>query len=360
MKILEVVQSLASGGAERLVVDLCNELSASHDVTLLLLKDVDHFYLPQVLPSVRIIEAKLPVGGGIVQLYKCYKIIKKLAPDVVHYHSYARYNLLLANVLLGRKFDFYMTIHSDVSKNYSRGKSGLQVKIAGILGKCKFITISQTNYDQFQSCHSRLFQKLIPNGRSLPSLTSELPNVKSELDAFRRDDETVLFVHVARYHSCKNQKMLVNAFNQLIKDGCNISLVVIGANFDCKEGQEIVQLANNDIHFLGLKSNVYDYLVCSDAFCLSSVYEGMPMTIIEAILSGLPIVSTPVCGVVDVVKNGINGYVSKDYDIESYVSTIKQFLDNREEISKKAKELKDKTPLSIVECAKEYSNLFLK
>ena len=62
MRILEVIQSLASGGAERLVTDLCNELSKTEEVTVLILKDVEHFYLPQLSPKVKVLEAKMPLG----------------------------------------------------------------------------------------------------------------------------------------------------------------------------------------------------------------------------------------------------------------------------------------------------------
>ena len=80
MKILEVIQSLASGGAERLVVDLCNELSKTEDVTVLILKDVEHFYLPQLNPAVKVIEAKMPVGGSLKQLIHLHRHTSKTDP----------------------------------------------------------------------------------------------------------------------------------------------------------------------------------------------------------------------------------------------------------------------------------------
>ena len=84
MRILEVIQSLASGGAERLVTDLCNELSKTEEVTVLILKDVEHFYLPQLSPKVKVLEAKMPLGGSIRQLVQCCKWVNRIKPDVVH------------------------------------------------------------------------------------------------------------------------------------------------------------------------------------------------------------------------------------------------------------------------------------
>ena len=358
MKILEVIQSLASGGAERLVVDLCNELSKTEDVTLLILKDVQHFYLPQLSPRVKVIEAKMPLGGSIKQLLQCCKWVKKVNPDVVHIHSHARYTMLLANLLYGRKYKFYMTIHNDVCQNYAHGWSGLQVRLSGFLGRCKFITISETNYQQFCTTHPRLKQCLIQNGRALPALSEKIDDVKKEMQVYRGGEEHILFIHIARCQPVKDQALLVDCFNELIQEGENVALVIIGDRFDSPLGKSITQKAGRDIHFLGTKDNVYDYLSCADAFCLSSKYEGMPITLIEAYLSGKPIISTPVCGAVDIVKEGVNGYLSAGHAKEEYKNAIRQFIANKDAICAKAAAMKEDCPYNITECAKKYLEWF--
>lgn len=358
MKILEVIQSLASGGAERLVVDLCNELSETNEVTLLLLKEADHYYLPQLNGRVKVIKANIPVGFSFSQMWTCVKLIRQIDPDVVHVHSHARYNILLANILLRYKYHFYMTIHSDVELHYSKGISGLQVRLSGFIGKCKFITISDINYQQFCRCHPRLNQKKILNGRALPSLSDKYTEVVEEMKKYKTNNETKIFIHVARFHPCKNQMLLVKSFNELIESGENISLILIGANYDSVDGKRLQEISNNHIHFLGTRTNVYDYLACADAFCLSSDYEGMPMSLIEAMLSGLPMISTPVCGALDVITNGENGFVSDSHSLEDYKNAIKSFLNKYDDVSSFAKFNKDKGQYTISNCAKEYVDFF--
>ena len=358
MRILEVVQSLASGGAERLVVDLCNELSKTEEVTLLLLKEVEHYYLPQLSEKVTIVKANIPIGFSFSQMWTCVNLIREINPDVVHVHSHARYNILLANILLRNRYRFYMTIHSDVELHYSKGISGLQVRLSGFIGKCKFITISDTNYQQFSQCHPLLKQKRILNGRALPLLSDKYTEVVEEMKKYKTNNETKIFIHVARFHPCKNQMLLVKSFNELIESGENVSLVLIGANYDSVEGKRLQEITNKSIHFLGTRTNVYDYLACADAFCLSSDYEGMPMSLIEAMLSGLPMISTPVCGALDVITNGKNGFISESHSIEDYKLAIKSFLNRYGEISSFAKLNKDKCPYTIANCAKEYIKWF--
>ena len=358
MRILEVIQSLAPGGAERLVTDLCNELSKTEDVTLLILKDVEHFYLPQLSPSVKVIDAKMPVGGSVKQLMQCSKWVKKLNPDVIHMHSQARYTMLLANLLYGRRYKFYMTIHSDVFNHYSHGWSGLQVRLGGFLGRCKFITISETNYQQFRTIHPKLKQRLIHNGRALPSVSDKIEEVKKEMQAYRSTEDCTLFIHVARCNPCKDQTLLIDSFNELIAEGQKLALVVIGAGFDSALGKAITEKACSAIHFIGTKDNVYDYLACADAFCLSSRYEGMPITLIEAYLSGKPIISTPVSGARDIVKNGENGYLAAGHTKEEYKDAIRHFMANKETVCAKAEQTKENGPYAISECAAKYLEWF--
>ena len=358
MRILEVIQSLASGGAERLVVDLCNELSKTEEVSVLILKDVEHFYLPQLSPKVRVLEAKMPLGGSIKQLVQCCKWVNRINPEVVHIHSQARYTMLLANLLYGRKYKFYLTIHSDVCDHYSHGWSGLQVRLSGFLGRCRFITISETNYQQFRTVHPKLKQRLIPNGRALPSLTEKADEVRREMQAYRTAEDCTIFVHIARCHPCKNQMMLIDSFNELIAEGKKLALVVIGAGFDSALGKSIMEKACTAIHFIGTKDNVYDYLACTDAFCLSSIYEGMPITLIEAYLSGKPIISTPVCGATDIVKDGENGYLATGHTKEEYKDAIRHFIANKKAVCTRAEQTKGNGPYAISECAAEYLEWF--
>jgi len=358
MRILEVIQSLASGGAERLVTDLCNELSKTEDVTVLILKDVEHFYLPQLSPKVKVIEAKMPLGGSIKQLVQCCKWVNKIKPDVVHVHSHARYTMLLANLLYGGRYKFYLTIHSDVCDHYSHGWSGLQVRLSGFLGRCKFITISETNYQQFRTEHPKLKQRLIPNGRALPSFSDKIDDVRKEMQGYRTTEDCTLFIHIARCHPCKDHTMLIESFNELIAEGEKLALVVIGAGFDSVLGKNITEKACDAIHFIGTKDNVYDYLACADAFCLSSKYEGMPITLIEAYLSGKPIISTPVCGATDIVKDRENGYLATGHTKEAYKDAIRQFIAHKETVSASAEKAKENSPYAIGKCAAKYLEWF--
>ncbi len=358
MKILEITYGLTSGGAERFVVDLCNELSKTEDVTLLVLKDVEQFYAPLVNPRVKLDFAKLPVGFTMRQHTYVLQYIKKLRPQIVHYHVAARFSCLLANILLKNRCRFYMTIHSDVERAYSSGVSGLQVRLAHKLGGLRFVTISKENYRQFNRIYPDYPVKMIKNGRAYPVLSDKLNDVKDELKSYKKDTQTIVFTHVARCVPVKNQKLLLGAFGRYIEEGGNAILIIIGDGFDTELGKELKRMSVSQVHFIGTRHNVYDYLSCSDAFCLSSHYEGMPISLIEAVLSGLPIISTPVSGTDDTITDGQNGYITKDFKLESYTEALRMFAENMKELKENAILFKDSNEFGISSCAEHYLEWF--
>ena len=76
MKILEIIPQLSSGGGERFVVDLCNELSKEHDVTLMVLHSLDKvdFYLKEVSNNVRVVSMNKRMGLDIGLLFRVYRL----------------------------------------------------------------------------------------------------------------------------------------------------------------------------------------------------------------------------------------------------------------------------------------------
>lgn len=158
--------------------------------------------------------------------------------------------------------------------------------------------------------------------------------------------------------SGKNQKLLIESVNILVQEGYNIDLIVVGAGFNTPEGQSIVSMACDRIHFVGPRKNVADYMLNADIFCLSSNFEGMPITLLEASLAGLPAVSTPVCGAVDLIKDGVNGFLSKSHSLEDYKNALIKAIDNYDSIKANAMSMKDNSPYTIAECARKYVEYF--
>lgn len=364
MRILEILCTLGSGGAERFVVDLSNELSRSQEVILLTVKDDNlpgnSFYLPELSPSVRHICAGRRGRMGLGDMLSVLRIARSLHPDLIHLHGSSARFAVLAIMFLGRKVKIVETIHSDIRDGYSDFPWKFFFPLFGDRGIVSYVTISTKNYNDLSKAHPRCSNTLIFNGRALPVLTGKAEDARKEMDSFRKDDGTVLFIHVARYAPVKDQKLLFDSFRILQEQGRDISLAVIGSRFSEGPGAELAATAPSCAHFLGTRSNVFDYMAAADAFVLSSLSEGMPISVIEALMSGLPVVSTPVCGAVDVVRPGENGILAAGHSVDEFVTALSEFLNTREEIAGRISGSDAAASFRMDKCALKYLELFEK
>ena len=362
MKILEVIHGLNPGGAERLVVDLCNEMSKTEDVTLLLLKDLSKgqngFYLDQVLDRVHIVCLNFEDGFNIKYPYEIYKTIRKINPDVVHIHCVLNY-CMLALLLDGKRRKYYQTLHIDIEHIKQKRDYRLAFNIFGKRNVLKIIAISKTNYNECIAEFPKVTCKCIFNGRAAQTVTEEYEEVKKEVSSYRRSNNSIILLNVARCDTQKNHKRLIKAIEILNSEGFDVSAIIIGNGyFDTPLGDELRSINSDNVHFIGSKKNIVDYMQATDAFCMSSDFEGMPITIIEAMLNGKFVISTPVCGVIDVINNGDNGLLSKAFSAESLSEEIIQYIKNKNIYDNNAKKQINNCPYDISTCAKKYLDYF--
>lgn len=98
----------------------------------------------------------------------------------------------------------------------------------------------------------------------------------------------------------------------------------------CGRGPELENLQNlskelgieNQIHFLGFRTDVKELLTGADMFLFTTRQEGLPRSMMEAMASGLPCVASAIRGNVDLIENGVNGFVCPTDDVEGYATAI--------------------------------------
>ncbi|MBR5105890.1 MAG: glycosyltransferase [Alistipes sp.] len=356
MKIVQIIPQLASGGAERFVVDLANELSLQHDIVLVVsfaFTEQNAFYLPEVSDRVKVCSLNKKLGFDSAYLYRLYKIIKKERPDTVHTHveSFAHFALLK---WLFPKVKFVHTVHSDAQFEAGGKLKTFLKKVFFRKGWCKAATISKKSDLSFKEFYgSKTESTLIYNGRSL--------NVEwSDNELIPRTDGCCNLVSIAHISPVKNHLLLCSAVDQLTKKGAPIELYMFGRFVDKDIVGGIKFLNNPHIHLMGEVENPRQYLKNADVFCMSSVIEGMPISLIEALSCGLTPICTAVGGIVDIVEDGENGFLSQDMTVESYVKAIERYLSlpESQKAEMKQQSIKSAQKYSIEECAKQYEVLF--
>jgi len=365
MRIIEVVFNLRPGGTERFAVDLSNELSKTNDVTLIAIKDdsiepeLDMFYASEL--SERVTYKNLGLGNGysLYKIIKIYKAIKKEKADIVHIHGENMpLYCILAIYLLNKKTKFYQTIHSDIHNTYDSLFYQILVKTVGYHKKMGFVALSETNYRDMIKIYPKIKGACITNGREPVVPTDRFEVTRKELAAYKSTEDSRIYLHVARCNPVKNQTLLVEAFGKFLEQGYHADLVIIGGGFESELGKSIQRKAGNNIHFIGQRNNVNDYMLNADVFCLSSDFEGMPITILEASLAGVPIVSTPVCGAIDVIQNNKNGVLSMGHTVKDYVCALEYSYLHMRELKEAALTMRKDSPYTIEICAKKYIEFF--
>jgi glycosyltransferase involved in cell wall biosynthesis len=361
MKILQIIYSLGPGGAERFVLDLSNELAhQGHEVTLCVLRDDLQgnfgFYKQDISEEVNYVNLKIPIGFKLSNIVTFAKLIRKLKPQVVHCHLNL-VNYIFPLTIIFTKVIFIYTIHS-IPRSEVRSLIEYWIRRFFYSSlRMKAVTISEETSRYFVDYYKTPPSKEIYNGRAMPKPTPEYHNVTNDVNKYRDNGNTV-FLHIGTCNTAKNQKTLINVFNKLVQDKYKIVMMIIGSGFDSEEGRNLKNLACDKIVFFGEKHNVSDYLLNADAFCLSSIREGMPISLIEAFACGCVPICTPVGGLINTIENGVTGYLSDSVSENDYYLSVRTYLENKDHIKKTDLIQYYLSNFSIEECAKKYLSLY--
>ena len=348
------------GGAERFVVDLANELGENNDTVLFTLRDdtIENkgFYIPEINTKVRYVNLKIPPGFKPGLILTFYKILRREKPDIVHCHLNLVNYFFPLSIIFRNKIRFFYTIHNSAESEVG---SETERIIRRFFFKFRFfipVAISDETKKSYQTYYKLNDIIVIYNGREYPAKSTNYEKVVNEIEAIKLTNKSLIFCHPARYNEQKNQKSLISVFNTLRHEGYDVVLLIIGEGFE--NAIDLKTLALDHIHFLGIKSNVPDYLFASDAFCLSSVYEGMPISLIEAFACGCIPICTPVGGCINTIEHGVTGYLSKSVSEEDYIDVIKVFIKNRSTIDKEKLKRIYHDNFSIQKCTESYFKLY--
>lgn len=171
---------------------------------------------------------------------------------------------------------------------------------------------------------------VIENGIPLSAFAPN-PEVRAEV---RRElhipDSAVIVGTVARLAEVKNQPLLVRAVAPLLNEGVRLVLVGDGPNRPSVEAAVADCGVGGYVHFVGQRLDVPRFLCAFDVFALSSDSEGLPMVLPEAMTCTLPVVSTAVGGIPDVIREGTTGFLVPKGDELALREKLGKLISNQE------------------------------
>ena len=294
----------------------------------------------------------LPRGGtfdraGLGRIPRLVAHFRRRRTDVVvvsHHHRAALTLARIAAVLAGARS--VVAAHDmDLTRVGSRVLPRYVVETLFLSSGLALLAPSQGRYLHDEegvgaSWRSRAREYVVPNGIPAPEPvpSGRRAEVRAELGV--ADDDVVVLM-VARLSRQKAHDVMLDAIARA--DRPNLRLVVVG---DGKRREELEALVaerglEKAVTFLGLRRDVPRLLAGGDVFALSSVHEGVPISVIEAMTAGLPVVATDVGALRDQVTEGVDGFLVPSGDAEGLAERLARLADDpalRAELGRRAQE----------------------
>lgn len=327
MKIIFTLASLGSGGAERVVSLLANKMAEQgHQVEIICLKFNDVYY--QLHPDVKITLAMQQTKNRLTEVFWLRKYVKKEKPDVVIAFTEGVYCFTIA-ALLGTKIPVIASERLDPSA--MTWKRNLLKRI--LLPYADWLVVQTKAIKEYfpKSIQKKTSIIFNPVNKEV-SLTPD-PSPKGEGNN-AEEGKLNRIISVARLFPQKNQEMMIRAFAKIADEFPDWELVIYGEGPLRAELEATVSSFKFQGRVLlpGRTEHVIEELQKSKIFCLSSDYEGMSNSMIEAICVGLPIVTTKVSGTDELVQDGVNGYVVEIGDTDAMASALRKLMNDESQM----------------------------
>ena len=220
------------------------------------------------------------------------------------------------------------------------------------------VTVNQEDYKRAQKMNVKQVEYIHGIGINTARLTSkeEQNNIRAEL---KLKDEDFIVLSVGELNKNKNQKVIIKALAEL--NDSNIHYVLCGKGDQLENLKKMAKelFVDENVYFLGYRTDVVDICSQSDLYVMPSHREGLPVASLEAMYCGLPLVTSNIRGLVDVMSDGITGYLCNPNDITAFAKGIKAIKDNeslRKSMAEKNKQVV--IPYCVENTIKEVYKLF--
>lgn len=319
-QIVVFTPSLNIGGIERILLTYAKGLAEKgYQVTYLTLSNNGDF---EFQPSKNLILQNLGINRLRNALFALIKFLRKNKPDIILCANEATLMVHIANVLSGITSKI-ITSHHNYYENYLdlNFKSTFVPKF--VYPRCfKVVAVSE-------GIRSMLINDFNIKSNKVVTISNPIDiaqiNKQSEELVFDLPREYILFV--GRFDKVKNIPFLIDAFKSFNQKFPDVKLLLIGG------GSELNVIVNyidqvglkKEIKLIGVKFNPFPYIKNAKMVALSSKSEAFPTVLLESLVLGKTIVSTPTYGGLDILKNGKYGYISESIsDINDFYEKLVQ------------------------------------
>lgn len=354
MKVLHVIEPLATG-INTFVRELCTHIEGEHVIVHGIrngsrsIEEIKSEY-PKKITFIRwkFAQREIKFFLDIFALFSLIKVIVKVKPDVIHLHSSKAGTLgRLAALLLWKK----KVVYTPNAASFLRTDIGYKKKwffsiIERFLYKYtpgKIVSTAESEKAAFYNLN--IPSKVINNGVTVP-----MAQVKAQFN----DLSSPLKIVTCGVATVQKNPELFNRIAEEMKEYSNIEFIWIG------DGELRDTLTSENITVTGWKNKeeVYEILNSSDIYLSTSKWEGLPLSVIEALACGLPLVLRDCAGNSDMVFQNYNGYTFlKLYEAINCIKSMGQSKEQMRNLSLQARQSYE-DHFTGKSCANQYEKLY--
>lgn len=324
MNILFCINTMAKGGAERVVSNLSSYLVKNNNVAILtLFGEKSEYKLNNSVKLKTIGEFKnIPgkLNRFVLKIKRYIEVVKEYKPDIIisFLPTSTTYSLIV-----GKLFNIptIVSIRNDPKQIYD---NRLKKIVMNITFKLASGFVFQT--EEAKKYFDKKIQKksiIISNPINEEFIVKPYNGVREKI-----------IVNVGRLEKQKNQRLLITAFSKLDKKYNDYKLYIYGEGSLKEDLKELIRELNLEykVFLVGKTENLKDNIYKASLFVLSSDFEGMPNALMEAMALGIPCISTdcPCGGPKFLIDDGCNGYLVPVGDSEQLKLKMEELLSDSE------------------------------
>jgi glycosyltransferase involved in cell wall biosynthesis len=341
IRVLHMLPSVHGYGAERQIIELLKSLECD-DVEPVLATIYDPPpEIRRALPF-QVVSASRKNRRDVAFLVRLIREIRQIRPDIVHTHTHVgKYWGRLAS-WAARVPRIVHTEHNpcDTRRNAVERMADFLLHRA----TSRVITFFAEQSEVLRANEGLPPAKVvvIPNGLHLPKEREGDRAAARRVMGLREHDFGIMLI--GRMEFQKNQMLALRALAALpteVRNTCVLAFAGSGCDEEILRGLARALQIEERVRFLGYRSDVPALLAGIDLVLMTSWFEGMPLALIEAMIAGVPIVSTPWIGSTDMLGNGRYGFLTAGYEPETVAASIVDVLTHsavRHEVARRARQ----------------------
>jgi glycosyltransferase involved in cell wall biosynthesis len=324
LRVTHVISNLLGGGAETMVRGLCVGLRAEGiEASIISVYNSDLDAGQKARLGVPVVEVARAGRADLSFIPRLMRAMRELRPDVVHAHLHSgKYAGRIAALAAGVPAIVF-TEHGDEAGGL------LRRTVNRVLHPrtTRFIVFTSAERERYARVEGIPLERIvvIPNGieHVPPSGTADRAAVRA---ALKIPQDAFVFVLPARMREQKNQVLAIDALAFGVAQGFPWYLVLTGTGADEDRLRAAVAAAQLEsrVRFLGFRSDLPDLYEAVDVYLMMSLWERMPLAMGEAMMAGLPVLTTPWEGSADFVTAGETGFVCADWSIDAAFAAMRE------------------------------------